>query len=1650
MAVSLPPDRIRSGSPFSELLGEFLGKPFVAGATGPDAYDCYGLCRAFMGRLGVELPDLGTTSIEQAPNLYQQAAPQFVRLDWPRPWSLISLRQGGELATHCGIVLPADGLFLHAQEKSGVVAEPIGHRYWHPRIEGYYWPRGVVEMVVLHSPLGPDHSWAFFREGASIAQMLDVTVAERVSLRVFLNGQEIERGRWADTYPTALQQVVVRPQYGDGRQALMAVGMIALAVVGGWVAGPAVLGLEGAAYGAALAGVMVGGSYLFNALIPPKKPEKEEGSYGWNPTTTQREGSPIPRLYGRVPVKGNIIMAYGDVSNTTGSYGTLSYAVYGYTNPVIVPITVSHPTTQASDYTWNVKLAYGDGPVQGVVAGSEKINGKPLDYYTGLAVEHKNGTDKQTATAMGDRTHYEPRLQCAYGDPQVYTFPDADIDRLAVVVGFPSGLIHYSSGGDASHRQVGIKVEIRAAGSGEPGWQTLVDTTENAKTTKWIHFAYYSDRTYTGGCPVTINRGTQYEVRLTRTSEDGGANSRDEMYLEALQGIYDDGFTYPGLAYSAISALASEKLSGSLEWEAVMEGRILNVYNGSSWVLQYSNNPAWVLVDLLTRPVINGDGAAAPYSVEYYRGIDLSWIDANAFKALADYCDEMVDDGKGGTEKRFVFNGILESEEQAWQVALRVADMCRAWPYFNGRQVTVAIDKAATPVQAFTAGNIISGRFDETWFDEEDRISEINYTILDEDQDYRRTPIRIVDSKVGRRAPVSADGWGITSQSQAYRTAIHKLTVNRLLPRSIELPADLDAIYCTIGQVIYVQHPIMHVNQGGRVTAVDGNQITVDFTPPDDGSSTYQIVVRTADETDGENLQLYTVANVSGCGITISLADWVYVPQVNDIVVYGTTTQINDLYRIRNMRRTQDAEVTLFCTAYDENYYGPDALTPVIATQQTVTAAATDRNLHRRPLSRSDLDDLLPQDRVAASLNGEPRLASLTFSGNGTDTVSWAGSDIGNCGTIVYNGHVVWIQQDLTGTTDRFIYFDPAAADPTVLQHTNNWGDLVGQEYYVVCVNISGVAYPQPCLRVGYNATLIGIEEGADVTGDHPEDIVKTGATPPAPQEGLLYLNPDWCGQDCVAHWRMNDNADSTHVKDESPNGNHGTAQRNTSSLSTAGKVGTGFALNGSSDFITVPSAASINFGTGDFSGCMWVKTTHVTDHRLFCKRDVSSVGLDWLIKSNGDLILLIGDSTGYSIGTRTPPGWLFDGNWHFLGFTVDRDGNSYFYVDGAFLTAMSFTPHQGSIDTPVDLLLGVYRDGTSAKFYGTMDNAALFCRALTKDDFDALYDAGTGTEQIGLGSTRMLQRSDGTYWLLADSDSPTIPRAADEITESALRKWAAESGADITGSHQSATAASLSNHDADSLAESSNRKWAGESGADITSAHTAAAIANQGALATLNTVGTAQVVAHAISQIVSAYSGGGTPIGTLLSTEQSAAITTAGGEVIIFWGAAVDYIGAQVGVMLRLYHESTLKVPIGEIWTVAGEQKFFFGFYQEQPAAAAHTYYLKAQVTSYDAIDMASVLGIGSSGRLALSSAAPHGLVGTGIPVQITGLTGVSGSPDLNGAHTVDVYDATTVKVNGTDGTNYSGSYGGGGTFWQELQAYLSKMTLVVMELKR
>ncbi|WP_139130531.1 phage tail protein, partial [Escherichia coli] len=105
----------------------------------------------------------------------------------------------------------------------------------------------------------------------------------------------------------------------------------------------------------------------------------------------------------------------------------------------------------------------------------------------------------------------------------------------------------------------------------------------------------------------------------------------------------------------------------------------------------YSNNPAWCLWDMLTHP-------------RYGMGKRLGAADVDkwALYAIAQYCDQTVPDGFGGTEPRMTFNAYLSQQRKAWDVLSDFCSAMRCMPVWNGQTLTFVQDRPSDVVWPYT------------------------------------------------------------------------------------------------------------------------------------------------------------------------------------------------------------------------------------------------------------------------------------------------------------------------------------------------------------------------------------------------------------------------------------------------------------------------------------------------------------------------------------------------------------------------------------------------------------------------------------------------------------------------------------------------------------------------------------------------------------------------------------------------------------------------------------------------------------------------------------------------------------------------------------------------------------------------------------
>ena len=812
-------------------------------------------------------------------------------------------------------------------------------------------------------------------------------------------------------------------------------------------------------------------SYMLTGMLSrmlQKKPRSQEarGAGGWNPITTQRDNIPYEYVFGRVPVQGNIFSVHTEVVNTTEILRWLIQIAWGW-----IPPSDDNLCVLASRHQINCRLGFGEGPVKGLVAGYSRVNGKPIGDITGITTYERLGTDSQTATGMGDRAEFPRNDKVEVGTPVTVLMPDADYDDVAVML-YSEGLVHYNDSGGRVESRMQVKIEIREVGG---SWHTLFNWYLFGKTANPIRWLFMASGTYQGGTPFTVVKGTQHEWKVTCLYRLTSMLAQGLLYVSAVQEIYGDAHRFPGLSFLEMRAFAAEQLDGNLEFEGVLDGLILEPIDPEGDI-EWSDNPARAMKYIFCRPVILGDGSGTPYSVEYYRGYDPSHLNQADFLAYEAWCDEHVPDGKGGTPHRFRFNGRFTDQGECWEQAARIGAMSRALPWFDGQQVRIYIDRPATPSHLYCVSNMDEDSYHEHSIDQRAVPSRMEAEIFNETGDYARQSYRAIDNLGTGTRTEQIDGFGMTSVPQFHHFANFIFDKGR----NLDLVSEWTTIYgvgldAKVGDAAYVQHDSNARAIGGRVVSAAGDTVVIDKAVSMTPGKSYVLIVQTIDD-DGKHVTSYDVDSLTNVYTVVLTGALTYVPVQADVFIFGETDKI-DIYRIAAIGWQPDGKCQFAAEQYKVAFFARDNTAPTYDTSISLVGAQAARK-GWRPITRQDLLNGLPEDRIYDGIHADTvTWGRLTFTGDNVDHVTWAGTDEDSLGWVRYRGQTYPIQSDATGTTARYIYFDPAVDNAGLLQSTNDPAVLAGYQRFVLCINQDGRAYPRSGAIAGGDALLINTDE---------------------------------------------------------------------------------------------------------------------------------------------------------------------------------------------------------------------------------------------------------------------------------------------------------------------------------------------------------------------------------------------------------------------------------------------------------------------------------------------------------------------------------------------------------------------------------------------
>lgn len=760
----------------------------------------------------------------------------------------------------------------------------------------------MVNVIIVNNPFKPeqrDAKYLPFKQGKSISYYFSAPGEWAYSV----NGHEAA----PDTVVNDEDYIVVMPRVeGKFFGVLLSIGM---AVFTGGIASGAIFGIQSLIWRSVIA-MAVGmiGNAIVSKLTAPKvdrSNSEQSNTYGWGGTeTVTGQGYPLAVTYGRMKSAG-LLLSRHVISDGEKQYLNLLYCA-------------------------------GEGELSKIE--DIRINANPISNYKDVQVDIRKGTNDQTVIPNFNDNFADQSLNYELTESWNTQQVQGDAcDAIELTVGFPNGLYYSNDSGGADRTSVTLKAEIRKVG--DESWQALPLANQKGmaghikRRDAWNFIK--SDNSaantpeYAGRIEEATNNAfyrvfrfdnlekARYEIRMRCSAKDGKSlrHVNKVYWVQLTQIIYDD-FVHPGKALIGIKALATSQLSGTdpkVTW--IQERSEVYVFNPyiNKYEAQPADNPAWASYDLIhiCRKI---GGEYIVFGQPHMR------LDYNAFKAWADKCKT----------NGFTFNYIYDTAMRLWDALKYPEAVGRGKVIPVGTKFTCVSDYQSTPVQLFTVANIKHGSFTEEFQGVEARANSVEISFLNKDKDYERDVIPVYgdtyDESDTLTNPAQVELMGCTSLEQAYKHGKHFLRCNKYEIRTVTIEAFTDAIACTVGDIILIQHDIPEWGEGGRVVAVSGQTITLDKEVSVQPGKNYQLLIR-SNATD--IVSTFNVVNVSGLNVIVKEAIPV---QPDAVYAFGEISKSAKPFRVLAITKTL-SEMTrkIQCMEYyPELYVSDDGTVPSI------------------------------------------------------------------------------------------------------------------------------------------------------------------------------------------------------------------------------------------------------------------------------------------------------------------------------------------------------------------------------------------------------------------------------------------------------------------------------------------------------------------------------------------------------------------------------------------------------------------------------------------------------------------------------------------------------------------------------------------------
>lgn len=556
------------------------------------------------------------------------------------------------------------------------------------------------------------------------------------------------------------------------------------------------------------------------------------------------------------------------------------------------------------------QLHFGGVPVQ---------NEDGTYNYEGVIAEFRPGTQTQDYIQgfSESSAEFQVAREVTHNTPYTLTVSNKNLSAIRFRLLWPRVLTQKDNG-DMVGSVVEYKIEMAVDGA---SYQTYLTGKIDGKNTTGGY-----DRSIRVNLPQNFT--SQVLIRVNRVTPDAdGVKVVDAFRVESYAEVIDAKFRYPLTAMLYVefdSDLFQNQIptiSLKKKWKIIQVPSnydpINRTYSGTwdgvfKWA--WSNNPAWVLYDLIMNQRYGLD--------QRELGIP---VDKWSLYEVAQYCDELVPDNRGGMEPRYLMDVIVQSQVEAFQLVRDVCSAFRGMTFYNGESLSIIVDKPRDPVYLFTADNVVDGVFVRTFPSEKTMYTSCNVMFDDEENQYEQDVEPVFNPDAAMRFghnPTSITAIGCTRRTEANRRGRWILQTN-LSATTVSFSTGLEGMIPSCGDVIYVADPhwqsAFNLVLSGRVMEVSGVQVFLAYRC--DAKAGDTLILNTD---DGKPVRR-TIASVSADGKTITLNVGFNFDVAPDSVFLIESDQLAaEQYVVTRIEKgSDDDEFTFAITAtqYDPNKY---------------------------------------------------------------------------------------------------------------------------------------------------------------------------------------------------------------------------------------------------------------------------------------------------------------------------------------------------------------------------------------------------------------------------------------------------------------------------------------------------------------------------------------------------------------------------------------------------------------------------------------------------------------------------------------------------------------------------------------------------------